>query len=50
LIAVAKANFAVAAEEQSTLQEICITLEVNPAFPEKILWQYETDYVFAQMG
>ena len=46
LIAVAKANLAVAAEEQSTLQEICIALDVNPAFAEKILWQYE-DYVLA---
>jgi uncharacterized tellurite resistance protein B-like protein len=46
LIAVAKANLAVAAEEQSTLQEICIALDVNPAFPQKILWQYE-NYVFA---
>jgi uncharacterized tellurite resistance protein B-like protein len=46
LIAVAKANLAVAVEEKSALQEICVALEVNPAFPEKILWQYE-DSVFA---
>lgn len=46
LIAVAKANVAVAAEEKNTLQEICIALEVNPVFPETILGQYE-DYVFA---
>jgi len=46
LIAVAKANLVVAAEEKSTLQKICIALDVNPAFPEKILWQYE-DYVLA---
>ena len=44
LIAVAKANLAVATEEKSTLQEICIALEVNPTFPETILGQYE-DYV-----
>ncbi len=46
LIAVAKANLAVAAEETSTLEEICIALDVNPAFPERILGQYE-DYVLA---
>ena len=46
LIAVAKANLAVAAEEKSTLREICIALDVNPAFPEKIFWQYE-DHVLA---
>jgi len=46
LIAVAKANLAVAAEEKSTLQQICVALKVNPAFPEKILWQYE-DYILA---
>jgi len=49
MIAVAKANLGVGTEEKSTLQQICAALEVNPAFPEKILWQYETDYVFAQM-
>lgn len=46
LIAVAKANLTVAAEEKNTLQEICTALDVNPAFAEKILWQYE-DYVLA---
>ena len=46
LIAVAKANMSVATEEMNTLREICVALNVNPAFPEKILWQYE-DYVFA---
>ncbi len=43
---VAKASMAVAAEEKSTLEEICIALDVNPAFPERILGQYE-DYVLA---
>ena len=46
LIAVAKANLAVAAEENNTLQQICVALEVNSAFPERILGQYE-DYVLA---
>ncbi len=46
LIAVAKANLAVATEEQNTLQEICAALEVNPVFPERILGQYE-DVVFS---
>jgi uncharacterized tellurite resistance protein B-like protein len=46
LIAVAKANLTVATEEKSTLEEICSALEVNPAFPERILGQYE-DYVLA---
>jgi len=46
LIAVAKANLAVAAEEKNTLEEICTALAVNPTFAEKILWQYE-DYVLA---
>jgi len=46
LIAVAKANQAFAIEEKNTLGEICIALGVNPAFPEKILGQYE-DYVLA---
>ena len=46
LIAVAKANVAVATEEKSTLQEICVALDVNPTFPERILGQYE-DVVFA---
>lgn len=50
LIAVAKANLDVANEEKRTLQQICTALEVNPAFPEKVLWQYEADYVFAQMS
>jgi len=49
LIAVAKANLGVATEEKNTLQRICAALNVNPDFPERILWQYETDYVFAQM-
>jgi tellurite resistance protein len=49
LIAVAKANLGFAAQEKTTLQEICIALEVNSAFPEKILSQYESDYVFAQL-
>jgi peptidase M48-like protein/tellurite resistance protein TerB len=46
LIAVAKASLDVSAQEQSTLQEICTALKLNPVFPEKILGQYE-DYVFA---
>jgi uncharacterized tellurite resistance protein B-like protein len=49
LIAVAKATLTVAAEEKKTLQEICTALKVNPAFPDKVLGQYEVDYVFAQM-
>ena len=49
LIAVAKASLDVSAQEQSTLQEICKALKVNPVFPEKILGQYE-DYVFAGAG
>ena len=48
LIAIAKANLAVAAEQKATLQEICIALDVNPAFPDKILSQY-ADSVFAHM-
>jgi tellurite resistance protein len=49
LIAVANANVAVAAEEKHALQEICIALQLNPSFPEKILAQY-TDCVFAHMN
>ena len=49
LIAVAKAQLAVADEEKKTLQQICIALQVNPAFPEKVFSQYEVDYVFAHM-
>ena len=49
MIAVAKANMSVASEEMVTLREICKALDVNPAFPEKILWQYE-DFVFANYG
>jgi tellurite resistance protein len=48
LIAVAKANMGVADQEKNALQEICIALELNPTFPEKILGQY-ADTVFAQM-
>jgi predicted Zn-dependent protease len=48
LIAVAKANVTVGAQERRTLHEICIALAVNPAFPEKILSQY-ADCVFAQL-
>ena len=47
LIAVAKAHFPVDAKEMNTLRSICMALNVNPSFPEKILWQYE-DFVFAQ--
>jgi uncharacterized tellurite resistance protein B-like protein len=49
LIAVARANLAVTTQQKSTLQEICMALKVNPAFPEKVLSQYEVDYVFARM-
>jgi tellurite resistance protein len=48
LVAVAKANLNVATEEKNALQEICIALKVNPAFPERILGQY-ADCVFAHM-
>jgi tellurite resistance protein len=49
LIAVAKANSTVAEAEKRTLHEICVALEVNPAFTDRILSQYDVDYVFARM-
>jgi uncharacterized tellurite resistance protein B-like protein len=48
LIAVANAHVTVGIAEKTVLQEICVALEVNPAFPERIFAQY-TDTVFAQM-
>jgi tellurite resistance protein len=41
LIAVAKANLTVETAEKKALQEICVALDVNPSFPERILWLYE---------
>ena len=48
LVAVAKANLTVAAQEKKTLHAICLALEVNPAFPDRILSHY-ADCVFARM-
>ena len=54
MIAVAKANVNVAVEERSALQEICLALELNPGFADRILAQYAqqvqtVDAVFTQM-
>ena len=53
MIAIAKANANVADQERNVLQQICIALELNPGFADRILAQYTqiqtVDNVFAQV-
>lgn len=54
MIALAKADMEVAAEERNTLQGICVALDLNPSFADRILAHYThqiqtVDNVFAQV-
>jgi len=49
LIAVAKAILELADKEEYSPQELCHALGMNPGFREKVLSQYDVDYVSAHM-